>query len=308
MSATQSDLAVPGFTDIVEALSEPALLCRRGGEVLTVNRAARRYLQLGYSALQHIGDLPWQKKHKLYNWLQLALIQDSTVKGKAILDISGNQQWLHISCTGVKHSTTGVPEWIMLRISSNQNSAVFRFKELTMKFASLNKQLKVEKHHSSTDPLTGLRNRRFFYHIMKSRYQAHNNARFIGSICLIDIDHFKKVNDRLGHTVGDRVLIEVADELRRQCRREDIVCRWGGEEFLLFLAYSPLSESANVLQRIQQAIKERVHCEAEQPFKITVSAGLVELDRSLDDAINLCDDALYAAKQNGRDRIEVKTY
>lgn len=162
------------------------------------------------------------------------------------------------------------------------------------------------KHIAVTDELTGLKNRR---HIMEQMYKEYQRAVRTGatlSLILLDIDHFKKVNDSFGHAFGDRVLRAVAEEMREGLRTYDLLGRIGGEEFLIISPGSTLDEAAGLAERIRQMIKIRKISDRTREITVTVSAGVTsfsEQDATADAILQRADEALYLAKQQGRDRV-----
>ena len=163
------------------------------------------------------------------------------------------------------------------------------------------------KLQSERDPLTGLANRRHLREVLAA--QAAGQSDFQGSLLLLDVDHFKRVNDDHGHAAGDRVLQEVARRLSAEVRSEDVLCRWGGEEFLVLapgLAGEPLDRLA---QRLLAAVGDApVQLPGEPPLVITASLGYAGFplpgqggELGWEAAVNLVDMALYTAKGHGRD-------
>ncbi len=152
---------------------------------------------------------------------------------------------------------------------------------------------------ANEDPLTGIANRRGF---LSQLATLPPDARR-GTIAILDIDHFKQVNDLNGHDEGDRVLCAFAERLLNQIRRADIVARWGGEEFILFFAGSSEDEASWTLARIASLLREEPIGEV-AGRTISFSAGLSRwTGGELDDTLRLADQALYDAKLSGRDRI-----
>ncbi|MEK6742578.1 MAG: diguanylate cyclase [Nitrospirota bacterium] len=162
------------------------------------------------------------------------------------------------------------------------------------------------KHIAATDELTGLKNRR---HIMEHTHKEYQRAVRTGgtlSIILLDIDHFKRVNDSLGHAFGDKVLQAVAQEMQGGLRSYDLLGRIGGEEFLIASPGSTLDDAAGLAERIRQKIKGRKISDRTREISVTVSAGVTSLseqDASADVILQRADEALYLAKQQGRDRV-----
>jgi two-component system cell cycle response regulator len=157
---------------------------------------------------------------------------------------------------------------------------------------------------SRTDVLTGLYNRR---HLEEELARVHSDARRYHDplgVLLLDIDHFKHVNDTYGHPAGDVVLCAFAQRLRDQLRGGDIAGRWGGEEFLVILPRTDLAGAIHVAERIRQATEATPATAAGQDIRVTVSGGgSVGPGSSVDEMIHAVDTQLYAAKAAGRNRI-----
>jgi len=158
------------------------------------------------------------------------------------------------------------------------------------------------------DPLTGISNRRAFLHdasLLAKRHIA--NPRPV-AILLIDLDHFKSINDRFGHAVGDRVLAIFADAARKSMRGSDLVGRLGGEEFAAVLTETSREKALEVAERIRLTFAQMAEKVDGHPVGPTVSIGLVHcLERTLDlpGLLTRADNALYYAKERGRNRVEV---
>jgi diguanylate cyclase (GGDEF)-like protein len=124
---------------------------------------------------------------------------------------------------------------------------------------------------------------------------------------MIDIDHFKQINDRHGHAVGDEVIAETARRLAAAVRARDVVCRWGGEEFAVLLPGSSGDVARAVARRLHACVGEDPIATAVGPLTVTVSVGLAasEGPHSLAELLQRADGALYDAKRSGRDRMAV---
>ena len=168
-----------------------------------------------------------------------------------------------------------------------------RFHKLLLENITLKLENQVQ---SLTDPLTKLGNRRRLQLRIEDLTPLSRRSGQPFSIILIDIDHFKEFNDRLGHSAGDALLITVADILTRSSRDQDLVVRYGGEEFLIVLPASDLKDAIVLVERIQKGIKENT--------EVTVSAGLAMHSEHLDfgQLVHKADLSLYSAKKAGRDR------
>jgi diguanylate cyclase (GGDEF)-like protein len=164
---------------------------------------------------------------------------------------------------------------------------------------------------SRTDALTNLHNRRSILELLEQELTRLRRKPAPLSVVILDLDHFKKVNDTWGHPMGDRVLQIAARILRESVREGDHVGRYGGEEFMLILPDTDLAEAMIVLERCrQQLLAAEVVTDDQDRLQITASFGLVCQDRTpllaSQQLIQRADEALYAAKANGRNRIEVQ--
>lgn len=164
---------------------------------------------------------------------------------------------------------------------------------------------------SRTDALTNLHNRRSILELLEQELTRLRRKPAPLSVVILDLDHFKKVNDTWGHPMGDRVLQIAARVLRESVREGDHVGRYGGEEFMLILPDTRLADAMIVLERCrQQLIAAEVVTDDQDRLQITASFGLVCQDRTpllaSQQLIQHADEALYAAKANGRNRIEVQ--
>jgi len=160
---------------------------------------------------------------------------------------------------------------------------------------------------ATTDGLTGLANRRrLFERLDQEVYRARRYGIAL-SVILLDIDHFKRVNDSWGHAVGDRVLREVARETQQLLHKTDLAGRYGGEEFVLLLPETDLAEAMSLAHRLNRHIARTAFAlERGSSLSVTVSAGVAALfpDESSEALIQRADRALYRAKEMGRDRVE----
>ncbi len=153
-----------------------------------------------------------------------------------------------------------------------------------------------------TDPLTGLRNRRYVRRHLEG--VLRNNG---ACVLLMDVDRFKLVNDTYGHAAGDVVLREVAERVRGHLRVADVVARYGGEEFLVVMSGANTEDGLLVAERLRQAIANEAMPAEGNLLRVTVSIGVAAggIGAQSDDVVSAADAALYRAKKNGRDRVEV---
>ncbi|WP_159453087.1 GGDEF domain-containing protein [Pseudooctadecabacter jejudonensis] len=148
------------------------------------------------------------------------------------------------------------------------------------------------------DRLTDVATRDYFFSKLKSRPDSY------GVSLMVDIDHFKSVNDTYGHLAGDDVIVAVADVMRDTVRENDIVCRFGGEEFVVFLDRADKAAGAKIAERIRADVAARVTQTGVGPVRVTVSVGgsLKEELENIEQTIQRADEALYQAKSLGRNR------
>jgi two-component system, cell cycle response regulator len=161
--------------------------------------------------------------------------------------------------------------------------------------------------HASTDPLTGLSNRRHIEPQLVGEIARAKRHQTRFSILMADLDHFKRVNDQYGHDVGDEVLREVACRIRALLRTEDRPARWGGEEFLVLLTDTDAGQAAVVADKLRQAIADQVVESSGGRIPITISVGVAAYagEKEPLEIIKRADRALYRAKAEGRNRVSV---
>jgi diguanylate cyclase (GGDEF)-like protein len=187
--------------------------------------------------------------------------------------------------------------------------------DMAARLSTIREQLRIQKRALNTalervaalarqDDLTQLPNRRHAIEMMEYEGRRAQRDKVPPSICMLDIDHFKRINDTHGHAAGDDVLRMLARGAVSALRGPDILARWGGEEFILLMPETPAAEALQVVERLRQRL---VHSELwlQRPeLQVTFSAGIAVLaaDESIQDTVARADAALYRAKQEGRNR------
>jgi len=234
------------------------------------------------------------------------LARDNQLKDAVISN--KRQEQLLIAVTAALLLAAGAFIYLQYRRATRANAALER----------VNAQL---EFHATRDPLTGLFNRRVFVERMQRRADMPEAERrsqrggAIDAITIVDIDHFKSINDRWGHAVGDRALVEVARRLTEAVRASDVVLRWGGEEFLVFAPGVPADQIDAMVERLLTSVSATpVDC-GDVQVPVRISAGTVplplcdfpETQFSWEKALQLADRALYHAKTHGRNRAVVVT-
>lgn len=160
------------------------------------------------------------------------------------------------------------------------------------------------KDMAITDPLTGAYNRRYLELQLEQVLETWTRYQRPASVLLIDIDHFKRINDKFGHGVGDTAIKNLVEVISRNIRNVDTLCRYGGEEFVVLLAETPLSKARPVAEKLRAAV-ENTRVVPEVGMTISVGVCDVSVADGVDHWLNLADAALYLAKRNGRNRVEL---
>jgi diguanylate cyclase (GGDEF)-like protein len=162
---------------------------------------------------------------------------------------------------------------------------------------------------ATQDKLTGVTSRQVFEFYFKQAVARSKRRDESVSLVLLDIDLFKQINDSYGHQAGDLVLTRVAQLIKSHIREEDVVCRWGGEEFLLLLSGCNLQHARDITELIRSAVAGLQFHFNNKVVHITVSAGIAEMhtDETLGQVVERADHHLYAAKRAGRNCIRPDT-
>ena len=191
-----------------------------------------------------------------------------------------------------------------------------RTAELKQTVNELEREIKARKRAETelqrlaiTDPLTNAYNRRYFFEVAEREIERSCRHGLCLSVVMVDLDHFKQINDQYGHITGDQVLRTMADCFRDNLRKIDIIGRYGGDEFVLLMPESDGLQVSKVADRLRKKLIARVRKIQKFSQPITISLGLYTLSNkdgiSVEDFIDRADQALYAAKQGGRNRISV---
>ncbi len=191
--------------------------------------------------------------------------------------------------------------------------AIFMFAQsvrLNREYHQMIKQQLLLEEINNQDSLTGIANRRFFDESMSLAWKTQLRAGESLGLLLIDIDHFKSVNDTYGHKAGDEVIKSIADCIQQSCQREtDVVARIGGEEFAVLIAPASKEVLETLAEKVRFLVEATRVSYAQHKLKVTVSIGVAlmppSLETSPDDLFRIADQCLYAAKRNGRNRVVV---
>jgi diguanylate cyclase (GGDEF)-like protein len=257
-------------------------------------------------------DIDPLMREQLIDWEELSSLMVPLIVGQDVvgaLEVSESEHLRHFTAE----------ETALCTALGEQAAVAIRNAQM---YSQLQEQKKTIERQATTDGLTGLYNHRHFFERLGAEAVRARRYGFALSVIMLDLDDFKRVNDRHGHPAGDRVLSTVGDVLRAQVREDvDVPARYGGEEFAVILPHTgPLSaelpETANGAQATAERIRRAI-AEAELPLPvpidglpahITASVGVATLPAhavDADDLVSKADKALYRAKQHGKDRAEV---
>ena len=206
----------------------------------------------------------------------------------------------------LEHGTPGearLHQTLMMNIGI---SLIITFIILAIAAMTLGNYQKKLETMATTDRLTGLTARQMFDILYRQTHKANLRRKTPLSVLLIDIDHFKQINDTYGHPAGDQVLQGVAKALEEVTRGDDVLFRWGGEEFLVLLSNCALEQALTSAERFRARVEDLTLYRGDTTLKVTVSIGAAQLhnNEDIDNLISRTDKALYMAKNRGRNRIE----
>ncbi|MEM1434083.1 MAG: diguanylate cyclase [Pseudomonadota bacterium] len=280
-------------------------------------------LLLVADAHQHIVDFNTAlaehlREPKLLGRSCRGLLPDSLVDGLAsggslcqVLPWTRGEQefWFEVHLTPLFVAETNTGTLVTLRDITRRRRAEAALEASRSALEAANTRLEQMAH---TDPLTGLANRRSLMERLELEASRHTRSGLALGVLLIDLDHFKSVNDQHGHPVGDQVLYRIGEALREVCRDTDATARLGGEEFAVVAVDSSDDGPALLAERLRQRIATlRIPVDDVVELRVTASFGVVVHRGGTvapDTLLKLADDALYAAKSAGRNRVVVERY
>ncbi len=198
--------------------------------------------------------------------------------------------------------------FLKLWIQSNE------LKQLSQKYqqalAEITRQRDALNELALKDHLTGIYQRRAFDDFLRKEISKSIRYQRTLSLAMLDLDHFKKVNDNYGHTVGDEVLVVATQQFSQSLRESDVICRYGGEEFVILMPDTQLNEALICCERIRKTIEELIFNTSEGDLKVTLSIGVAEfhliVNKLPEQLLKEVDDCLYIAKHNGRNQVYSK--
>lgn len=229
-----------------------------------------------------------------------------SAKWVLIISFTAYMIWLDHRVTMSPNSLLISPFVAMFMRALNLGIPILTMAALVMRYFQLvAQQQSMLKEHATTDPLTGLMNRRRLREVWTIAEAEGRRGSFPLSIVLCDVDRFKLINDTHGHDAGDEVLRQLGHLLRQELRITDSVCRWGGEEFLLLLPHSDSVQAMHTANRIRENIAAAPIKVGDQTLSITITMGVATLQEQekFEAATHRADVALYAGKVAGRNQV-----
>ena len=265
-----------------------------GPEIVYVNEAFIE--KTGYTAEEVIGKTPriLQREgtdREDLNKIRKALEEKESVRvNLRNFSKKGNEYWVDLSILPLPDKSGNITHFAAIQRD------ITGYKKLEQDLQIL----------CRTDPLTTAANRRAFNEIISQEFSRFKGSQKEYSLVMIDLDHFKSINDQHGHGARDRVLIEVTERCKDNLRVHDIIARLGGEEFCILLPYTNLDQAQKVAERLRQKIELMPIISDGNRIKVTVSVGIslvLEGDNDGHDAIERADKKLLEAKSLGRNRV-----
>lgn len=263
-----------------------ALVDHETGAFLEINHSLLN--STGYTKEEFLGLSYWDITPSEYEAQEIQQIEDLNTKG-----FFGPNEKEYIRKNGTRYPIR-IQGFILTDV--DENKVVWGIIEDISEVKALENELRAQ---ATRDYLTGAYNRRFFEEML---YQATHCAKRTNlglSVIMLDIDHFKRVNDEFGHLVGDGVLVQMTEIIKNYIRESDILCRWGGEEFIIMLPNTLLESAYHLAEKLRILISQTVF---DGELNITCSFGVASIydNETVSSLIERADVALYEAKRNHR--------
>jgi diguanylate cyclase (GGDEF)-like protein len=275
------DLTPVSRSSLLECLPDGVIVIDTLGRVIDINRTAKLLLKLDED--NPIG----------------ATLEDLFADWK---DLRDNEKGMKLH--KYKLEMNGEQHKFSLSISNQQDGKILIFRDVTDAENLLNEVQAL----TALDPLTGLINRRHFFELAEKNFEQAARYRRLLSVILLDIDHFKQINDLHGHQKSDEVLCTLTRFCQEHLRKADLLARYGGDELIFLLPETDLKQAHALAERLRQGSHELSFTGKKEPFQITISIGICCSTHpypvlSLEDLIERADQALYQAKRDGRNKV-----
>ncbi len=288
------------YLTIFESLSMPVFIVEKDGTVETMNYAASSIIKANSNPGEKYYGESYEKSNlvELFPWLKDIyedFIRTEMVHKDYEESISNENRHFFISCSK------------SLDLSG-------KFTEIIVIIEDITERKKIEQELerlATTDPLTGAKNRRCFLQLLEQEVIRHKRYQNPLAILMLDIDHFKEINDTHGHDIGDRVLQTLVIEAHRTIRDSDTFARWGGEEFIILLPETNMHNASTMAERLRRQLsKTELNVTNATSIRFTVSIGLrvvsgTDADIGVREIINDADRAMYQSKLDGRNTVSL---
>lgn len=289
-------LSAPDLEKIFEQIHVALALVEKDGAFIAWNSAFEPYQNLlGNVFPQKLSERSWMEEFSFSE-------SESSTFCKLDLMPASNGRFILVA-EPITNSQFSV-EKLSKKVKLYQLESEFSKKLAHNKQVELEAVIAQAREVSFTDPLTFLLNRRAMLQEIQDEVSRAERYKSLLSISIVDVDHFKMINDKYGHSVGDDVLKRVARLLRDNVRHPDIVGRYGGEEFLILLPSSDLKAAEEQAARLCKQMRETAIEVHEHKITVTFSIGVAQLNIGTEDwqtVLNRADNAMYEAKEKGRD-------
>lgn len=274
---------------IFEKMVDPVMVADKKGRMIDFNPAASRLFE--HLDQQSIGT---PISH---------IFPDNKVLADQILNLKSGE--IELTVKAGNHQLLFLSAATLIPGKKHPSGIIISLHDVTRHLEKMNRLQEL----ATVDPLTGVFNRRYF--VQKAKNELNRSIRYKKpcSVIMIDLDHFKAINDTYGHAAGDQVLISTSIILKNGIRDSDILARYGGEEFVIFLPETDKSDAFFLADRLRTHVEEAMVSHQNQHIGITASFGVFGFDQTYNHDIEIMlaqsDQALYAAKKNGRNRVEI---
>jgi diguanylate cyclase (GGDEF)-like protein/PAS domain S-box-containing protein len=293
------DIRPVARTALVDSIQDAMMVVDEQGRLVDYNRAATDLLD-GSDTI-HIG----RPARDVLPPSMLALLRhEAHAREEVAMDGGMGTRWAEVDVTPLTTNRRFSGHLLISRDITSRKLAQEALQASREALEAANRRL---EQQSITDGLTGLHNRRFLFERLEQEVDRHRRSGLVLSLLVLDIDHFKQINDTHGHPTGDRAICAVADAIRRVTRATDVTARIGGEEFAVIAVDSHPEGPGRLAERLRGAIADiRLDPPLRPGMRLTASIGVAQCRHGSSDAERLFSEAdrrLYTAKNQGRDRV-----
>ena len=293
----------------VEQSANPILITNADGSIEFVNPAFEQVT--GYSREEVVGQNPRLLRSgltppEIYRELWETIVRGEVWQGELLnRKKNGDLYWESAVISPVRDENGRVANFVAIQedITARKETEA-RLSQYTKNLEELQGQL---REQAIRDPLTGVFNRRYLMETLVREISRAERENYPISLVIMDLDHFKNINDTYGHLAGDAVLKGLASLFEKETRKGDVVCRYGGEEFVVLMPGIPVDKAAQRAEAWRALLEQNPIAHAGRPIPVTVSMGVAVAEASTglnsDQLLSQADQALYIAKASGRNRV-----